>query len=283
MNLAAAKYRITYEAFSKFSGGLNQVESLEALSKVVSKHLKYLFNFKIFRILLIDKERVKSYTFAKGQTWTSSAILNFEQTILENQTPFRKPIKINELPDYLEHIPLNNGQLWGWHLQYSNYEVCVSLVSDDLAKFSYSDVEILHLLVDTLTSKYRQICLNEEINQKNERLQEAVAQIEIKNKEIEKINSNQQSIIDSRTRELRLKNKKLLELSMLNAHNLREPLCRVLGLLELAEFYSNEELRTEILPMLIESSIDLDTIFKKVVLKSEEEIKNYTADFKVTL
>ncbi|MDP5044594.1 MAG: hypothetical protein NWQ06_06410 [Leeuwenhoekiella sp.] len=282
MNLAAAKYRITYEAFSKFSGGLSKVENLENLSHVVSKHLKYLFNFKIFRILLIDKSNVTGYTFAKGQTWISKNgedVLTFENKLLKEQIPFSNAINDSDLPKYLNHITLDNGQLWGWYIPYSDYEVCVSLVSDDSAQFSLSDVEILHLLVDTLTSKYRQICLNQEINLKNQRLEDAVAQIALKNKEIEKINSNQQSIIDSRTRELRIKNKKILELLRLNAHELREPLCRILGLLEISDYYTDTELRNEILPKLAESSFELDSIFKSVVIKSEEEIKKYSYNY----
>ena len=278
MNLAAAKYRIAYEAFSKFSGSLSRVDNLEDLSTVVSRNLKYLFNFKIFRIILLDKDTVTGYTFIKNEIWAhknQEDILDYEKKLLQDQIPFSNAISSEELPDYINHVPLNNGQLWGWYLPYTNYKVCVSLIADDQTQFSYSDVDILHLLVDTLTSKYRQICLNQEIILKNKRLEEAVGQIALKNKEIEQINSNQQNVIELRTRELRFKNKKILELSRLNAHNLREPLCRILGLLEIADYYDEQGLRNEILPKLCESSLELDAIFKNVVAKSEQEIEYY--------
>ena len=101
MNLAAAKYRIAYEAFSKFSGSLNRVDNLEDLSTVVSRNLKYLFNFKIFRIILLDKDTVTGYTFIKNEIWAhknQEDILDYEKKLLQDQIPFSYAISSEELP-----------------------------------------------------------------------------------------------------------------------------------------------------------------------------------------
>ena len=275
MNLSDAKYRITYEAFSKFSSSLSKAETLENLGKTINRHLKYLFNFKAFRIMLVNDGELNGYTFTKGkyiQHTLSKDLAPHELKLLANQVPFVEELKTSDLPDYLAHLSLNQGKLWGWFLNYTSYQVCTSLISDEEEQFDHSDAAILHLLAESVSSKYRQIYLGQKLLENNLNLERLVKEIELKNKEIEGINSNQQSIIESRTQELQLKNKKLIELSHLNAHDLREPLSRVLGLLEITSHLSDTDVREAILPQIKESAEELDTIIKRVVRQSEAEI-----------
>lgn len=277
MNLDGAKYRITYEAFSKFSGNLGKVDSLEALGHLTQKHLKYLFNFKGFQISIVDDFSTNCYSFGKGKQWKFSVdvkLNDFEKELLDKQIPVVHKSDNLELPKHFSDIPATNGKLWGWYLDYNNYKVCILLLSDDTTPFSYNDVEIVHLLVSSLTSKYKQLILSDQLQAKNKNLEFAITQVELKNAEIKKINDNQKYVIEERTRELREKNEKLIELSRLNAHNLREPLSRILGLLEIVEFYDEEELHTIVFPSIKSSSKDLDEIIKEVVRKSDEEILN---------
>lgn len=275
MNLAEAKYRITYEAFSKFSGSLGKVDSIEMLGDITNRHLKYLFNFRAFRILLLDKESISGYTLSKGKIYAhnnSEKLLDYEKKLLKTHTPFSIPVEPNSLPLYLPELDLQNGILWGWYIPSSYYRICVSVLSDDKVKFNHTDADIMHMLVDSITSKYRQICLSEELKCKNETLQDAIAQIELKNKEIEAINNNQQNVINIRTEELINKNKKLLDISRLNSHNLREPLTRILGLIEVADHLDNRELKETMLPEIKTSALELDSIFREVVQQSEKEV-----------
>ncbi|WP_370176316.1 hypothetical protein [Leeuwenhoekiella palythoae] len=277
MNLSGAKYRITYEAFSKFSGNLSKVESLEELGKIISRHLKYLFNYKVFKIMILHEQSLAGYTFLPGKTITHTQqqdLEPYERLLLKDKIPFVNSIDSTELPEYLKDVKLNNGNLWGWFLAYSEYQICISLVSDDDTYFSSSDVDIVHLLADSVASKYRQISLSEILQQNNIHLESLVTEIACKNKEIKAINDNQQRIIEARTQELLQKNKKLFELSRLNAHDLREPLSRVLGLLELAEHLPQDELRSSILPKIKEASGHLDQVIQRVVTQSEKELIN---------
>ena len=277
MNLSGAKYRITYEAFSKFSGNLSKVESLEELGKIISRHLKYLFNYKVFKIMILHEQSLAGYTFLPGKTITHTQqqdLEPYEHLLLRDKIPFVNSIDSTELPEYLKDVKLNNGNLWGWFLAYSEYQICISLVSDDDTYFSSSDVDIVHLLADSVASKYRQISLSEILQQNNIHLESLVTEIACKNKEIKAINDNQQRIIEARTEELLQKNKKLFELSRLNAHDLREPLSRVLGLLELAEHLPQDELRSSILPKIKEASGHLDQVIQRVVTQSEKELIN---------
>ncbi len=275
----AAKYRITYEAFSKFSGSLGKVESLEDLGHLTQKHLKYLFNFKGLKITIIDEFSTSCYAFAKNKNWvfnSNDQLIEIEEQLIENQIPVVKDAQRDHLPEYFFDLNTINGKLWGWNLDNNNYKVCILLLADETVPFSYSDVEIVHLLVSSLTSKYKQLVLSQQLQAKNEHLEEAIAQIGIKNAEIEEINNNQKFIIEERTRELLEKNRKLIELSRLNAHNLREPLSRILGLLEIVEFYNEEELHSLVFPSIKSSSEDLDKIIKEVVRKSDEEVLNFS-------
>ena len=277
MNLSGAKYRITYEAFSKFSGNLSKVESLEELGKIISRHLKYLFNYNVFKIMILHEQSLAGYTFLPGKTITHTQqqdLEPYERLLLKDKIPFVNSIDSTELPEYLKDVKLNNGNLWGWFLAYSEYQICISLVSDDDTYFSSSDVDIVHLLADSVASKYRQISLSEILQQNNIHLESLVTEIACKNKEIKAINDNQQLVIEARTEELLQKNKKLFELSRLNAHDLREPLSRVLGLLELAEHLPQDELRSSILPKIKEASRHLDQVIQRVVTQSEKELIN---------
>ncbi|MEE3148196.1 MAG: hypothetical protein VX319_08980 [Bacteroidota bacterium] len=277
MNLSGAKYRITYEAFSKFSGNLSKVESLEELGKIISRHLKYLFKYKVFKIMILHEQSLAGYTFLPGKTITHTQqqdLEPYERLLLRDKIPFVNSIDSTELPEYLKNVKLNNGNLWGWFLAYSEYQICISLVSDDDTYFSSSDVDIVHLLADSVASKYRQISLSEILQQNNIHLESLVTEIACKNKEIKAINDNQQLVIEARTEELLQKNKKLFELSRLNAHDLREPLSRVLGLLELAEHLPQDELRSSILPKIKEASGHLDQVIQRVVTQSEKELIN---------
>ncbi|MCC4211915.1 hypothetical protein [Leeuwenhoekiella parthenopeia] len=280
MNLSSAKYRITYEAFSKLSGSLSKVESVEELGIVANRHLKYLFNFKMLRIVMLFKnETAVSFTFLKSKEpkiVDSDELLDYEKQLFKVKIPLLRALNTTDLPGHATALyeNWNKPKLWGWHTTSGEREICFSLISDDTESFNHSDMEILNLLVDNITSRYFQIYLSQQLKTKNLRLKEAITEIELKNTEIERINNNQQNIIFRRTEELHFKNKKLLELSKLNAHDLREPLTRILGFLEISELYTDEDLRKSILPKLKESALELDLIFRRVVSQSEQTASN---------
>ncbi|PHR89024.1 MAG: hypothetical protein COA80_17595 [Leeuwenhoekiella sp.] len=280
MNLSSAKYRITYEAFSKLSGNLSKVESLEELGTVANRHLKYLFNFRMLRIVMLFKnETAVSFTFLKSKEpkiVDGDELLDYEKELFLVKIPLLRALSPTDLPGHASPLyeNWNTPKLWGWHTTSGEREICFSLISDDTESFNHSDMEILNLLVDNITSRYFQIYLSQQLTTKNLRLKDAITQIELKNTEIEQINNNQQDIISQRTEELRYKNKKLLELSKLNAHNLREPLTRILGFLEIADLYSDADLRRIIFPKLKEAALELDLVCKQVVNQSEQTASN---------
>ena len=281
MNLSAAKYRITYEAFSKFSGSLSKVDSVSDLAEVACKNLKYLFNFKLLKISLIDGDRANSFVFSQNKVSIKldhENLLHYEEELLRSKIPIHRKCDISLFKPFLKGQEIENSTLWGWLFDYNNYKVCIGLISTEESTFVYNDIEILHLLIDSFTTKYRQIQLSLQLKKNNENLIQALTEIEKKNEEIRKINQNQQQIINDRTKAIVDKNAELMELSKLNAHNLREPLSRILGLMEIAEHYSPKQVTGELLPLIDSSAQELDLILKDVVLRSEKKAEQYSAD-----
>lgn len=280
MNIYENKYRIAYEAFSKFSSKLSKVESEEDIFTLLKENLKYLFNFKVFRLLILQQEKIKSFTFNTSHTLTESLsrsdIYSFESDLLQKNIPIFKSYQENFLQELDKNDPISEAKLWGWYFKYQKTELCVSLVSDKNKPFTTKDIQILNLVIDSVITKYQQLNLKERLDSQNQSLLDAIGVIENQNVHIKKIVENQKKIIEKRTKSIRIKNRKLAEINKLNAHNFREPLTRILGLLEIADLYSPEELKNEILEKIKISSVELDKIFLDVIDRSTEEIEKFT-------
>lgn len=73
------------------------------------------------------------------------------------------------------------------------------------------------------------------------------------------------------TRELELRNQRLMEIAWVQSHEVRAPLARIMGLVQLIKRYPEEE--ADIRPTLnhiVQSANDLDEIIRKIVRKTEE-------------
>jgi signal transduction histidine kinase len=130
--------------------------------------------------------------------------------------------------------------------------------------------------------KWRERNLRED----NEKLEKTVAErteeLVEKNLIITNLVNEQEKIIELRTEELAdtnkklaHANKKLVELIQYNAHNLREPLARVMGAMEIKDFISNEEFENEIWPLMKKATVDLDNSIREVVAIADETVELY--------
>ncbi|WP_339841431.1 histidine kinase [uncultured Maribacter sp.] len=280
MDLRASKYRITYEAFSKFSGHISKSRSIEELAGIVNRNIKYLFVSKLLRITIMVDEKPNIFLFQNRGFVISKFkknILDYEHRLLKNQVPFCEEITSDFLINTVEQN-LAKPKLWGWYFNYNKIEVCASVISDEIKTFNNTDVEVLHLLIDNFVTKYQQLLLEKKLKKNNKSLVKAVKLIESKNKQVRIIVENQKKTIDQRTSEIRKKNNKLLEISRLNAHNVREPLSRILGLIDIAEHFEAHELKENILNPLIISANELDDTLKNIVEKSAGEINGLAVE-----
>ena len=281
MDLTSAKYRITYKAFSKFSASISKAKNIEALTCILHKKSKYLFDYKLFRITITKKNTAAIFTFTAEKARYDediSLLYAYEHELLKHQTAFCREQKKNIFGNQVIQISQLHPLLWGWHFKYNELNVCTSILADDSKNFANSDIEILHLLVDTVTTKFKELQFKKELELKNQNLKEALLLIEKKNSEIIQIVDSQKAIIAARTKEIRGKNNKLLEISKMNAHHVREPLSRILGLMEIMDHLSKEELQGDVLHYLKESAKDLDCTLKKIIAMSAAEIDKFSIE-----
>ena len=78
MNLSSAKYRITYEAFSKFSSSLGKAETLEDLGKTINRHLNVLDRTALDSYVPLSQNALN---MARLRGLSSNAIWDIEQLL----------------------------------------------------------------------------------------------------------------------------------------------------------------------------------------------------------
>jgi signal transduction histidine kinase len=113
--------------------------------------------------------------------------------------------------------------------------------------------------------------LQDELQQKNEELKASEEQLLASGDELRRINGNLNQVVEHRTEALINQNKKLLEHAFINAHKVRSPLARILGLVNLV----GQEIKltnkgNDLLNHLNLSAMELDSILKEVRKNLEE-------------
>ena len=99
--------------------------------------------------------------------------------------------------------------------------------------------------------------LNQSIQEQKEEIERQSERLAVANKQIKELNSNLETKVQERT-------KQLLEYSFKNSHEVRAPLARILGLVEL---YKNDKSQIDVNDIVVkleESAIELDTILREV-------------------
>lgn len=258
-------FRITYEAFSKFSNSLIKSQSLEELASCFKINLKYLFHFYVFRA------SYRRGNFCIHLTVTPQAAtidvqekmdyLPFENDLKEKGIPLLwSDLQTFDLPEEYRIASAEEPQLWGWCFNHGQErEIIVSLLSGKSQGFSKKNILFLTLVAENLESKLLELCLFRELDEKNAHISSII--------EVQK------EIIALRTQELSAKNAQLLEISVLNAHHLREPLSRILGLISVMEYYKSfDEIKRDVLPRLRKSSNDLDIALQDVIERATKDL-----------
>ncbi len=276
-NNVSQLYRITYEAYSKFANGINGCTSFPEIGKVVEKHLKYILNFYVIK-LLIEKDNILfEYSLCGSDIWFKQKKLEDLSQEELNLAKTGIPIRTSNIPKdiadgRLDISKLKNPQLWAWLFNKDDHKMIVSLVADENRVFTSRDIEILKLAADCFDAKFKELNLKRELAKKNRILEGALTTIQDQNAEISKINKNQKKIIRKRTEEILKKNEKLLKISVLNAHNVKEPLSRIQGIIELFDIMDDQSCREELLPKLKSSVDEMDVIVREVIEMSSKEL-----------
>ncbi|HEU5292900.1 MAG TPA: hypothetical protein VFU05_19770 [Cyclobacteriaceae bacterium] len=105
--------------------------------------------------------------------------------------------------------------------------------------------------------------VNKEIQNKNEELRASEEELQASSEELKQINENLNNLVKFRTETILEQNKKFIHHAFINAHKVRSPLARILGLVNLMKYKSNEN-SEEMLQRLGQSARELDEILAEV-------------------
>jgi two-component system, sensor histidine kinase LadS len=112
--------------------------------------------------------------------------------------------------------------------------------------------------------------LEVEVQKRTERIEYQKTQLQEQKERIEEMNNNLEHLVAQRTQELKqtldsltMQNQDLAQFSYIASHNLRAPVARILGLLQVLEQSSHDEkLKTQLLTHIHTSAIDLDMVIR---------------------
>ena len=89
--------------------------------------------------------------------------------------------------------------------------------------------------------------------------------------ELNAINQNLENLVNDRTEKIRLKNEQLIKYSFTNAHKVRGPLARILGLIFVSEIETDSGHRS-LFEKVKKEAVDIDKIIREINSELDEHI-----------
>lgn len=123
---------------------------------------------------------------------------------------------------------------------------------------------VLHVAIQRVRNQ------NLEIKKQRLEIQEQSEELRVLNESLMDMNANLEQKVTQRTKEIESKNKKLAEYSFTNAHELRAPVARILGLIHLLD-YANMAEGQKIIERLKVSAEELDSATRTIGARLEAE------------
>lgn len=274
------KYRIIYESLSRFSSTLSRSTTLEEVRQCLQRQIKYLFDYQLVRFCFYQQDYYVIYSLvATGcalHDGDTTLLWEHERLLKERNVPLviddeRMVVSsLHQLPFELKSSPT---QVWGWNVGFTpDSGILVSVFSGSARQFQSTDVPILKITLENLYAKILSIRLIEELNKSKKEVDQALHSLQEKSEVISTLVATQEQVIQDRTRELEVKNAKLIYLSREHAHTIREPLSRILSLAYLIDLLPPQEVLDEIIPVLVTTSMDLDKALQQVIQTIDTEI-----------
>ncbi len=269
---ADIRYRILQTGLSRFSIHLNKADSLTDISKCLLQNTKYLYNYTRCRFHYISDDQFVCYTITlhqgKVETGAEHFLNETEQEVFDTGIPYYQKKVVN---DGEEDAKGDSHETWIWRFKYKGEAgILVTIEANEMFAFSQEQIPLVKITSEMLYTKTRMVLLLTDLEQKQETLMVSYKKIEEKNTFISNLVVLHEKTIEQRTRALRNANTKLVELIQFHSHNVREPLTRVMGLLNLYTIVSQEEFFNDCWPMLEKSVDDMDKTIKEIIIKTEK-------------
>lgn len=268
-------YRVIYDNLSRLSVELNKANNLTDIQLVLQNNLKYLFSYSVCRITYYQQNNFACYTITNETpaviTGTHQLLWDVEKLLFYEGLPLR--LNANEHSAILQKIPCKSAidKLWGWKLNYSDDAgILLTIMADDERPFLRKHIQLVKMICEMLFTKMRLIILLQAV-QKNEAASPAASrQLGESQVAISELRNTPEKIIDKRAQQLTKLNKHLIDIIQFNSHNIREPLTRIMGLMQLKPLVSDDEFSTSCWPMMLSSVQDLDNRLREVIVKTEK-------------
>jgi tetratricopeptide (TPR) repeat protein len=113
--------------------------------------------------------------------------------------------------------------------------------------------------------------LNKEISEKHEEILSQAEELVKANREISRMNESLELEVTQRTRKIETQSRMLIEYAYSNAHNVRAPLARILGLSMLMANEPSETRIKEYNERMHESALELDVVIREMTLRLQDE------------
>jgi hypothetical protein len=127
-----------------------------------------------------------------------------------------------------------------------------------------SSIMIFNLYLRYRSANRQLIGLNASINEKNEEILAQSEELKAVNNAMHEINANLEAIVEERTREVKIQNEKLIEFAYFNAHKVRGPLARILGLVNVLKMEDLNNGLKDFTDKMHESATELDNVIHTI-------------------
>jgi signal transduction histidine kinase len=123
----------------------------------------------------------------------------------------------------------------------------------------------LHLKNKELDRQKEEILLKKaQLEQQKEEITAQAENLIVLNQEITQMNANLESMVQERTQQLAEQNKQLAEYAFTNAHKLRGPLTRIMGLINVIHLAEKPEEKMHYINLLSEAGNQLDQVVHQI-------------------
>lgn len=279
--LSALRFRVIYDTLSKYSCAINKCNSLEEVFQVLKTDVKYLFDFAAVKFHVQDGEFGSTFFIPRNQSIGAlmqdsfgRGVSDFEKEAAERQIVqyFDRDTDVERMTGFAEGMSAEGvvEAVWAFPFKIKSATLVATILSGPRHIFKRTDIPVLKIFCESFFSKILSLRLLDKVTESRNSLNEANVLLDARNQKIEQLTKWQDRIIKERTAELEQKNTKLIELIQFNAHNIREPLTRILGLAELVNLFPPEEIKEELLPALLLSCTDLDDAIKMTISHIED-------------
>jgi signal transduction histidine kinase len=111
-----------------------------------------------------------------------------------------------------------------------------------------------------------------EVQSINEKLKQLNEELMSSNEKIKLANDNLEEMVEERTKQINNQLSQLLKYAHMNSHDVRAPLARIMGLVQLLEKETDESARNEIIKILGPTSLELDWVVRSMTKLLSKEI-----------